>query len=96
MGYSYYHDNDITTLQYAFDALQNRSDKWLLNLKINNCQVVSFGRSVDKSCNNYTIRDCNNRTIPLQGGIQYSMLMYVLMKSYLLNNIFMLKLDSMR
>ena len=35
----------------------------------NKCQVVTFGRSVDKSYK-YTIRDCNNQTIPLKRGIQ--------------------------
>jgi len=35
----------------------------------NKCQVVTFGRSVDKSYK-YTIRDCNNQTIPLERRIQ--------------------------
>ena len=62
-------DDDNTTLQYALDALQKWSEKWLLNLNINKYQVVTFGRSVDKSYK-YTIRDCNNQTIPLKRGIQ--------------------------
>jgi len=35
----------------------------------NKCQVVTFGRSVDKSYK-YTIRDCNNQTIPLERRFQ--------------------------
>jgi len=52
-------------LQYGLDALQKWSEKWLLNLNINKCQVVTFGRPVDKSYN-YNIRDYNNQTIPLE------------------------------
>jgi len=44
-------DDDNKTLQFALYALQKWSEKWLLNLNINKCQVfVTFGRSVDKSC----------------------------------------------
>ena len=57
-GWSWY-------LQYALDALQKWSEKWLLNLNINKCQVVTFDKSY-----RYTIRDCNNQTIPLKRGIQ--------------------------
>jgi len=65
-------DDDNKTLQYALDALQKWSEKWLLNRNINKCQkVVIFGRSNDKSYK-YTIRDCNNQTIPLERGIQAS------------------------
>jgi len=62
-------DDDNTTLQYALDALQKWSEKWLLNLNINKYQVVTFGRSVDKSYK-YTIRNCNNQTILLKRGIR--------------------------
>jgi len=62
-------DDDNKILQYALDALQKWSEKWLLNLNINKCQVVTFGRSVDISCK-YTIHDCNNQTISLKRGIQ--------------------------
>ena len=62
-------DDDKKNLQYALDALQKWSERWLLNLNIKKCQVVTFGRSVDKSYK-YTIRDCNNQTIPLERGIQ--------------------------
>jgi len=63
-------DDDNKILQYALDALQKWSEKWLVNLNINKCQVVAFGRSVDKSYKYYTIRDCNNQTMPLKRGIQ--------------------------
>ena len=56
-------------MQYALDALQKWSEKWLLNPNINKFQVVTFGRSVDKSYK-YTTRDCNTQTIPLKRGIQ--------------------------
>jgi len=62
-------DDDNKVLQYAHDALQKWSEKWLLNLNINKCQVVTFIRSVVKS-DKYTIRDCSNQTIPLKRGIQ--------------------------
>jgi len=62
-------DDDNKILQYALDALQKWSEKWLLNLNINKCQVVTCGRSVDKSYK-YTIRDCNNQIIPLKRVIQ--------------------------
>jgi len=62
-------DDDNKILQYALDTLQKGSEKWLLNLNINKCQVVTFGRSVDKSYK-YIIRDCNNQIIPLKRGIQ--------------------------
>ena len=52
-------DDDSKILQYALDALQKWSEEWLLNLNINKCQVVTFGRSVDKSYKLiYTVRDC--------------------------------------
>jgi len=62
-------DDDNKILQYALDALHKWSKKWQLNLNINKCQVVTFGRSVDRSYK-YTIRNCNNQTIPLKRGIQ--------------------------
>jgi len=62
-------DDDNKILQYALHALQKWLEKWLLNLNINKCQVVTYGRSVDKSYK-YTICDCNNQTIPLKRGIQ--------------------------
>ena len=39
---------DRNDLECAVDALQNWSKKWLLNLNIEKCQVVSFGSHVDK------------------------------------------------
>ena len=62
-------EDDNRILQYALDALQDWSKKWLLNLNINRCQVVLFGRSVDNSFK-YTTRYCNNQTTPLQRGTQ--------------------------
>jgi len=41
-------DDDRKNLQCAVNALQNWSRKWLLNLNVKKCQVVSFGRHVDK------------------------------------------------
>jgi len=41
-------DDDRNNLQCAVNALQNWSRKWLLNLNVKKCQVVSFGRHVDK------------------------------------------------
>ena len=38
-------------LQYALDTLKDWSQKWLLNLNIKKCQVVSFSRCVDISYN---------------------------------------------
>jgi len=59
--------DDRNDLQCAVDALQNWSRKWLLNLNIKKCQVVSFGRHVDKGyCNN--ICDSNSHIIPLERG----------------------------
>jgi len=49
--------------------LYRNGQKWLLNLNIDNCQVVTFRRSVDKSYK-YSIGDCNNQTMPLEGRIQ--------------------------
>jgi len=40
-------DDDNTILPYALDALQKWSEKWLLNLNINKCQVVTFGLLID-------------------------------------------------
>ena len=57
------------TLQCALDALKNWSEKWLLNLNITNAKSYPLVRSVDK-CYRYTIRDCNNHTILIEGGIQ--------------------------
>jgi len=59
-------------LQYALDALQKWSEKWLLNLNINKCQVVTFRRSVavDKSYK-YTIGDCNIQTNRRKEEIKY-------------------------
>jgi len=37
-----------SVLYCAVDALQNWSRKWLLNLNVKKCQVVSYGRHVDK------------------------------------------------
>ena len=62
-------DDDNKTLQYALDALPKWSEKWLLNLNTNKCQIVTFGRSVDKPYK-YTIRSCTNQTIPLERIIQ--------------------------
>jgi len=39
----------IVFLQKGIDALQHSSQEWLLKLNISKCDIVSFGRSVDKS-----------------------------------------------
>jgi len=40
-------DSDL--LQYALNELQSWLHKWLLNLNIKKCQVMFFGRNVDKT-----------------------------------------------
>ena len=41
--------DDNFSLQKGIDALQCWSQQWLLKLNIAKCNIVSFGRSVDKS-----------------------------------------------
>jgi len=41
--------DDICSLQRGIDALQCWSQQWLLKLNVSECNIVSFGRSVDKS-----------------------------------------------
>jgi len=55
-------DSDL--LQYALNELQNWSHKWLLNLNINKCQVMSFRRNVDKT-STWSALDHSNQVIPL-------------------------------
>jgi len=55
--------DDNCSLQKGIDALQCWSQQWLLKLNISKCNVVSFGRSVDKSYM-YSISD-NNQNILL-------------------------------
>ena len=52
-------------LQYAMTALQTWSRKWLLNLNINKCCIISYGRLVDKSMR-YTLVDHNNHEAALK------------------------------
>jgi len=59
--------DDRNDLQCAVDALQNWSRKWLLNLNIKKCQVVSFRRHVDKGYT-YNICGSNSHIIPLERG----------------------------
>jgi len=42
--------NDNCLLQKGIDALYHWSQQWLLKLTILKCNIVSFGRHVDKSC----------------------------------------------
>jgi len=55
---------DQDMLQHALNLLHSWSQKWLLKLNINKCQVVSFGRYIDNTCV-YNFLDHNNCTIPL-------------------------------
>ena len=59
--------DDRNDLECAVDAVQNWSRKWLLNLNIKKCLVVSFGRQVDKA-HTYKICDSNSHMIPLERG----------------------------
>jgi len=56
--------NDNQSLQEGIDALQYWSQQWLLKLNVSKCNVLSFGRQVDKSYS-YSISQ-NNQTIALQ------------------------------
>ena len=56
---------DSNNLQYAVDALQKWSRKWLLNLNIKKCHVVSYGRCTEKLYT-YIICDSSNHMVPLQ------------------------------
>jgi len=56
---------DSSNLQYAVDALQKWSRKWLLNLNIKKCHVVSYGRCTEKLYT-YSICDGSNHMVPLQ------------------------------
>jgi len=52
-------------LLLALDALQQWSNKWLLlSLNIKKCQVVSYGRIIDKSVE-YNITDENGQALAL-------------------------------
>jgi len=51
---------DCKLLQYALTRLQSWSQKWLLNLNIKKCCVVSYGRSVDKTIT-YILADHSNQ-----------------------------------
>ena len=51
-------------LQHALNLLHSWSQKWLLNLNINKCQVMSFGRHIDNTYI-YNVLDHNNCMIPL-------------------------------
>jgi len=44
------------------DAVQYWSQQWLLKLNISKCNIVSFGRSVDKSYM-YSISDNHQNTL---------------------------------
>jgi len=56
--------NDHCLLQKGIDALQHWSQQWLLKLNISKCNIVSFGRSVDKSYV-YSISH-NNQNVSLE------------------------------
>jgi len=55
---------DSSNLQYAVDALQKWSRKWLLNLNIKKCHVVCYGRRTEKLYT-YSICDGSNHVVPL-------------------------------
>jgi len=52
-------DEDHEALQLGLNALQEWSDKWLLNLNILKCKIVFFGRNINKQlyllCTRYTV-----------------------------------------
>ena len=58
---------DQDMLQHALNLLHSWSQKWLLNLNINKCQLMSFGRHTDNTCI-YNVLDHNNCMIPLAYG----------------------------
>ena len=82
-------DSDL--LQYALNELQNWSHKWLLNLNIKKCQVMSCGWNVDKT-SSYSALDNSNEVIPLTRAEKVKDLGYGFMKIYLLKTTCMIKL----
>jgi len=57
----------ICSVLLNVDALQNWSRKWLLNLNIKKCLIVSFGIHVNKALT-YKICDSSSHMIPLEKG----------------------------
>ena len=61
-GTDIFNPDDNYSLQKGIDALQCWSQQWLLKLNIAKCNIVSFGRSVDKSYL-YSISHNNQNTL---------------------------------
>ena len=60
----FFSPNDHCLLQKGIDALQHWSQQWLLKLNISKCNIVSFGKSVDKNYV-YSISQ-NNQNLSLE------------------------------